>query len=99
MLTESEYAALIQEFMVELNHLWIHEDPGPLQALPSFDQINSEYLSDLRDPAREPVHTLRTAFAFIDEFVAADRARIRKAAYAAYASRSSTRPTFSPPSA
>jgi len=87
MLTESEYAALIQEFMVALNHLWIHEDPGPLQALPTFEQITSEYLSDRRDPAREPVQTLRTVLALIDEFVAADRARIRKAAYAAYASR------------
>jgi hypothetical protein len=88
MLTESEYAELIRAFMAEVNHLWVHEDPAPLRALPTFEQINSDYLTDLRDPTNEPVQTLREAFAFVDEFMAADWARIGHAAYAAYSGRS-----------
>ena len=99
MLTESEYAALIRGFMAEVNQLWVHENPAALRALPTFEQINSEYLADLRDPTSEPVQTLREAFAFVDEFMVADWARIGQAAYAAYLGRSLAHRTPHAPSA
>jgi hypothetical protein len=87
MLTKAEYETLVSDFIVEINHLWVHEADEPLRALPSYEKISNEYLPDLRDADQDGVQVLRTAFAYVDEFVHADWARVIGAGYAAHVAR------------
>ena len=87
MLTKAEYETLVRDLLVELNHLWVHETDEPLRALPTYHQLSSEYLPDLRDPDRDGVQVLRSAFAYVDEFVAADWARVIQVGYATHVAR------------
>ena len=87
MLTKAEYETLVRDLLVELNHLWVHQSDAPLKALPAYHQLSNEYLPDLRDPDRDGVQVLRSAFAYVDEFVTADWARVIQAGYAAHVAR------------
>jgi hypothetical protein len=87
MLTKAEYETLVRGLLVELNHLWVHESDERLRALPSYDKLKDEYLPDLRDPELDGVQVLRTAFAYVDEFVTADWERVIQAGYAAHVAR------------
>jgi hypothetical protein len=84
MLSRDEYDRVIQVFLVELNHLCKNASENELQKVPRLSSEIASYLGDLRDPARDAAQTLYTAFAFLDEYVAADWERIATAAYDAY---------------
>jgi hypothetical protein len=84
MLSREEYEAVIRVLLVELNHLCINASEDELQKMPRFSKELPSYLDDLRDPTRSAAETLYTAFALLDEYIAADWQRIAAAGYDAY---------------
>jgi hypothetical protein len=52
--------------------------------MPGFGPELASYLADLRDPTCDDARTLYTAFAFLDEYIAADWQKVAVAGYKAY---------------
>ena len=84
MVSREEHQQIISSFIVELNRLLLHIRPEDIHALPRFEKDMGQYISDLRDPTKEPFQALYTAFGLVDEFIHADRERILTTAYEAH---------------
>ncbi len=84
MLSRKEYERIVQIFLVELNHLCMEASETDLRSLPRFASEIDSYLGDLQDPANAPDYVLRTAFAYVDEYVGADWEKVADAGFAAY---------------
>ncbi|HKB05148.1 MAG TPA: hypothetical protein VKD90_23185 [Gemmataceae bacterium] len=84
MLSREEYERIIRTFLVELNHLCAEASEPELRAMPRFEKEIDSYLADLQEPITDAAYSLRTAFAFVDEYVGADWQTVITAGYDAY---------------
>ena len=84
MLSCEEYERIIRIFLVELNHLCLNASEAELWGLPQLAKELASYRRDLQDPTRDTAQVLYTAFAYVDEYVAADWKKVTTAGYEAY---------------
>jgi hypothetical protein len=83
-LSREEHERVIKSFLVELNRLCLDASEKDLRALPRLNPEIDGHLEGLRDPEDDASQALRTAFAYVDEYVGADWDRVASAGCAAY---------------
>lgn len=84
MLSKEEFDKVIYGFLVELNHICLDSSQTELEQHPRFNSEIPGYLAELRNPENNAAQALYQSFAFVDEFIGADKARILDLAYSAY---------------
>lgn len=84
MLERSEFEQVIKTFLVEVNHLCLNATEGELRTNPQLAQEIDDILIDLRDPTSDAANALRTSFAYLDYYIAADWQKVATAGYEAY---------------
>jgi hypothetical protein len=84
-LNRDDYERVIDIFLVELNHLCLNVvSDEDLRSMPRLAAELDNYLADLRDPDNSARQMLYLAFAFVDQYMGADRERVISAGYEAY---------------
>jgi hypothetical protein len=84
MLSREEYERVITTFLVELSRLCLDASEEDLRALPRLAGEIDDYLESFRDPENHAGQVLRTAFAYVDEYIGAEWDRVASAGYSAY---------------
>jgi hypothetical protein len=91
MITQAEFEAAIESFMMEMSGICAAKSERELRALPGFLDELHESASLMRDPSTPEAQLLPLSFGLIDEFVQADREELIRECYALYVDMSGAR--------
>jgi hypothetical protein len=84
MISQSDFEAAIESFMMEMSAICVAKSEKELRALPGFfDELN-ESAALMQAAASTPARLLPLSFGVIDEFVEANRAEVIRECYELY---------------
>ncbi|HJR36677.1 MAG TPA: hypothetical protein VJ817_17105 [Gemmatimonadales bacterium] len=84
MVSQAEYEAVIEAFMMEMSAICIAKSEADLRAIPGFLEEVAESAALMRQALDSPAELLPLSFGVIDEFVSSNHAEVIRECYALY---------------